>query len=140
MGYSRDYSMDDSRNYNIDYGLIRRDFPLIQKKKIYMNNGAVGLTPISTIKAITDFILMCSAEGPTSEIIEEYIETLTKELRIRLTHLINCQPEEIVFTQSTTEGINYISNGIEWKKGDLIVIRGGSNEHYANYLPWLYLS
>jgi cysteine desulfurase/selenocysteine lyase len=140
MGYSIDYNMDYGRDYNIDYELIRRDFPLIQKKKIYMNNGAVALTPISTIKAITDFILKCSEEGPTSESIEEYITKLTKELRIRLTHLINCQPEEIVFTQSTTEGINYISNGIEWKKGDSIVIRGASNEHYANYLPWLYLS
>jgi selenocysteine lyase/cysteine desulfurase len=30
-------------------------------------------------------------------------------------HIINCDPEEIVFTQSTTEGLNYVLNGIKWK-------------------------
>jgi cysteine desulfurase/selenocysteine lyase len=126
-------------DYNIEYESIRRDFPLL-RKKIYMNNGAIALTPLSTIKAITDFLLNCSEQGPTSESIEQYMITLTKQLRAHLSYLINCEPDEIIFTQSTTEGLNYISNGIQWKKGDSIIIRGGSNEHYANYMPWLHLS
>jgi len=126
-------------DYNIEYESIRRDFPLL-RKKIYMNNGAIALTPLSTIKAITDFMLNCSEQGPTSESIEQYMISLTKQLRTHLSYLINCEPDEIIFTQSTTEGLNYISNGIQWKKGDFIIIRGGSNEHYANYMPWLHLS
>jgi cysteine desulfurase / selenocysteine lyase len=59
-----------------------------------------------------------------------------KELRGRIADLINCEPEDIIFTQSTTEGLNYIRNGINWKKGDSMVVRGGTHEHYANYLPW----
>jgi cysteine desulfurase / selenocysteine lyase len=127
--YSSDASLD----------FVRTDFPLT-KKKIYMNNGSVAPTPLSTIKAITDTFLKYSIEGPDSQTINEFITSLTKELRSRIADLINCESEEIIFTQSTTEGINYVRNGITWKKGDSVVIRGGTHEHYANYLPWLQLS
>jgi cysteine desulfurase / selenocysteine lyase len=127
--YSSDASLD----------FVRTDFPLT-KKKIYMNNGSVAPTPLSTIKAITDTFLKYSIEGPDSHTINEFITSLTKELRSRIADLINCESEEIIFTQSTTEGINYVRNGISWKKGDSVVIRGGTHEHYANYLPWLQLS
>ena len=127
--YSSDASLD----------FVRTDFPLT-KKKIYMNNGSVAPTPLSTIKAITDTFLKYSIEGPDSQTINEFNTSLTKELRSRIADLINCENEEIIFTQSTTEGINYVRNGINWKKGDSIVIRGGTHEHYANYLPWLQLS
>jgi cysteine desulfurase / selenocysteine lyase len=127
------YSSDESLDF------VRTDFPLT-KKKIYMNNGSVAPTPLSTIKAITDTFLKYSIEGPDSQAINEFITSLTKELRSRIADLINCESEEIIFTQSTTEGLNYVRNGINWKKGDSVVIRGGTHEHYANYLPWLQLS
>ena len=124
---------------SIELDLIRRDFPLV-RKKVYMNNGAIAPIPISTIKSITDFLLKCSEDGPDSKMIYDYIVSLMKELRTRITHMINCDPNEIVFTQSTTEGLNYVCNGLDWKKTDSIIVRGGLHEHYANYLPWLQLS
>jgi cysteine desulfurase/selenocysteine lyase len=137
--------MDDA-GYNgfygdngIEFDLIQKDFP-VTRKKVYMNNGAIAPTPISTIKSITDFLLKCSEDGPDSKITYDYIISLMKELRTRITHIINCDPNEIVFTQSTTEGLNYVCNGIDWKKNDSVIIRGGPQEHYANYLPWLQLS
>ena len=119
--------------------LVRTDFPLT-KKKIYMNNGSVAPTPLSTIKAITDAFLKYSIEGPDSKTVNEFITSLMKELRGRIADLINCEPEDIIFTQSTTEGLNYVRNGIDWKKGDSMIVRGGTHEHYANYLPWVQLS
>ena len=129
--------MEDSYEANLD--LVRTDFPLT-KKKIYMNNGSIAPTPLSTIKAITDTFLKYSIEGPDSKIVNEFITSLMTELRTRLSDLIHCEPEEIIFTQSTTEGLNYVRNGINWKKGDSMIVRGGTHEHYANYLPWLQLS
>ena len=129
--------MEDSYETNLD--LVRADFPLT-KKKIYMNNGSIAPTPLSTIKAITDTFLKYSIEGPDSKIVNEFINSLMTELRTRLSVLIHCEPEEIIFTQSTTEGLNYVRNGINWKKGDSVIVRGGTHEHYANYLPWLQLS
>ena len=54
--------------------------------------------------------------------------------------MINCDTDEIIFTQSTTEGINFITNGIAWKKNDRILLRNQKNEHYSNYLPWIKVS
>jgi len=129
--------MDYSYQANTDD--VREDFPHT-KKKIYMNNGSIAPTPVSTIKAITDAFLKYSIEGPDSKAVNEFIISLMDELRRRVAVLINSEPEEIIFTQSTTEGINYIRNGIDWKRGDSVVVRGGTHEHYANYLPWLQLS
>ncbi|HET7149735.1 MAG TPA: aminotransferase class V-fold PLP-dependent enzyme [Candidatus Nitrosopolaris sp.] len=125
----------------IESDSIRRDFP-VTLRKVYMNNGAIAPTPLSTIKSITDFLVKSSEGGPGSTFISEYITTLMKELRTRISHLINCEPEDIIFTQSTTEGLNYVSSGINWnrKAADSIIVRGGTHEHYANYLPWLHVS
>jgi cysteine desulfurase / selenocysteine lyase len=127
----------------MDFGIVldlaHKDFP-VTRRKIYMNNASIAPTPVSTIKAITDFLLKCSDDGPDSQSVYEYVTSLMKELRMRICHLINCEPEEIVFTQSTTEGLNYVCNAIQWKKTDSIIIRDGSHEHYSNYLPWLQLS
>ncbi|HEX6560508.1 MAG TPA: aminotransferase class V-fold PLP-dependent enzyme [Nitrososphaera sp.] len=118
---------------------LRLDFPMT-KKMIYMNNGAVAPTPLAVVKATTDFMVKCADEGPDAQATSDYITSLLKELRTRVAHLINCEPEEVVLTQSTTEGLNIVANGISWKKGDAIVTRGGRHEHPANYLPWLRLS
>lgn len=122
-----------------DLELIRKDFP-VTKKKIYMNCGSFAPTPLSTIKSITDFLVRCSEEGPDSSSVQEHITSLMNELRKVMGRLINCEPDEIIFTQSTTEGLNYVASGLEWKKSDVIIARGGLHEHYANYFPWLNVS
>jgi len=131
--------MDYDETNEKDIELIRKDFP-VTKKKIYMNCGSFAPMPLSTIKSITDFLVRCSEDGPDSTSVQEFITSLMKELRILLSQFINCEPEEIVFTQSTTEGLNIVASGIEWKKQDLIIARGGLHEHYANYFPWLNIS
>lgn len=118
---------------------IRRDFA-VTKKTIYMNNGAVAPTPLSTIKAVTDFMLKCAEAGPDAPQTSDYVVSLLDELRTRVAHLINCKRDEVVLVQSTTEGLNLVANGLVWQKGDAIVVRGGRHEHYANYLPWVSLS
>jgi cysteine desulfurase/selenocysteine lyase len=124
----------------IDYGQLRdNDYP-ITRKTMYMNNGAIAPTPLSTIKAMTDFMLTCAEGGPDSPSISDYSMSLLDELRTRVAHLINCNNDEVVLVQSTTEGLNMVGNGLDWKTGDAIVVRGGRHEHYANYLPWVALS
>ena len=126
--------MEEPYETNLD--LVRADFPLT-KKKIYMNNGSVAPTPMSTIKAITDMFVKYSIEGPDSKTVNEFVTSLTNELRSRIATLIKCEPEEIIFTQVQLKGSTDVRNGIQWKKGDSMVIRGGTHEHYANYLPWV---
>ncbi|WP_148686582.1 aminotransferase class V-fold PLP-dependent enzyme [Candidatus Nitrosocosmicus hydrocola] len=115
---------------------VRSDFTIV-KKKIYLNNGSISPLPISTIKSITDFCLRYSETGPDSSDFNSYLDSLKKEVRQRIADLIHTNVDEIIFTQSTTEGINLISNGISWKPNDHVLMRNSKSEHYSNYLPWL---
>lgn len=118
---------------------IRGDFPLT-KKTIYMNSGAIAPTPLAVVKAVTNYLVKCADEGPDSVRTSEYTTALLQEVRTRVAHLINCEPEEVVLTGSTTDGLNAVANGMSWQKGDAVVTRGGTHEHYANYFPWLRLA
>ena len=42
-----------------------------------------------------------------------------------------------VFTRNTTESINIVARGLNWKKGDRIVTT--LLEHHSNLLPWMRL-
>jgi cysteine desulfurase / selenocysteine lyase len=119
----------------IDHADIRKDFA-VTRKTIYMNNGAIAPTPLSTIKAVTNFLLKVSEAGPDTGDTAGYLASLLSEVRTRVSHLINCDKDEVVLTESTTQGLNIVANGIAWEKGDAIVVRGGKHEHYANYFPW----
>ncbi|MDN5845819.1 MAG: aminotransferase class V-fold PLP-dependent enzyme [Candidatus Nitrosocosmicus sp.] len=118
---------------------ISSDF-YITKKRIYLNNGSITPLPISSIKSITDFNIRYSEVGPDSKEFTEYLDELKLETRKRIATLINGHDDEIIFTTSTTEGINMIANGLAWKADDRLLIRNSLNEHFSNYLPWIRLS
>jgi cysteine desulfurase/selenocysteine lyase len=118
---------------------ISTDF-YITKKRIYLNNGSISPLPISSIKSITDFNIRYSEVGPDSKEFTVYLDELKLETRKRVADLLNGHEDEVIFTQSTTEGINMISNGLIWKGNDKLLIRNSFNEHLSNYLPWIKLS
>lgn len=121
-----------------DISVLSTDFPII-KRVAYMNNASNAPVPFSTIKAMTDFLIQCSEYGPDSPTMLDNVEHRMQEARKDVAKLINCEPEEVVFTQSTTEGINYVANGLALSKGENIIIRDGDHEHPANYVPWMRL-
>ncbi len=118
---------------------ISSDF-YITKKRIYLNNGSITPLPISSIKSITDFNIRYSEVGPDSKEFTEYLDELKLETRKRIAALINAHDDEIIFTSSTTEGINMVANGLTWTADDRLLIRNSLNEHFSNYLPWIRLS
>jgi cysteine desulfurase/selenocysteine lyase len=123
---------------DIESAVLNQDFP-IMKQIAYMNNASYTPVPFYSIKAMTDFLVECSVKGPDSPTMVDEIERRAKEAREEIAKLLNCHPEEIVLTQSTTEGLNFVAHGLQWKKGDTVIIRDGNHEHPANYLPWLRL-
>jgi len=123
---------------NLDSTDFMQDFP--QDGKIYLNNASVSLMPFLSIEAMKNFLVDYSTRGPDS--IDSDIFLKEKLIRIRRTisNLIHCRPEEIIFTQSTTDGVNMVANGLSFESKSNVVIRGMAHEHHANYYPWLRLS
>jgi len=123
---------------NLDSTDFMQDFP--QDGKIYLNNASVSLMPFSSIEAMKNFLVNYSAKGPDSIDSDVFLKEKLIRIRWTISNLIHCRPEEIVFTQSTTDGVNMVATGLSFDSKSNVVIRGMGHEHHANYYPWLRLS
>ena len=115
---------------------ISEDFP---NDKIYLNNASVSLMPKQSIEAMQEFLITYNSIGPDSIDSKSFITEKLRNVRNIISKIINCQPDEIVLTQSTTDGINIVSNGLSFDSNSNIIIRGMFHEHHANLYPWLRL-
>ena len=116
---------------------ISSDFP--NSGKIYLNNASVSLVPSQSIEAMRQFLIDYNSIGPDSINSEPFVIDKLRKVRKTISKIINCQPEEIILTQSTTDGINIVANGISFRKNSNVIIRGFSHEHHSNFYPWLRL-
>ncbi|KER06776.1 putative cysteine desulfurase protein [Marine Group I thaumarchaeote SCGC AAA799-E16] len=116
---------------------ISDDFP--SSDKIYLNNASVSLMPNQSIEAMKDFLISYNSIGPDSKESEPFVTEKLRDVRKTIAKIISCQPDEIVLTQSTTDGINIVANGLTFDEKSNIIIRGMTHEHHSNFYPWLKL-
>jgi len=93
--------------------------------------------PRSSISAMSDFLVKYNELGPDSEASDNYVRERLTNLRKEISELIKCRPEEVILTQSVTDGINFVANGLKMNSDSNIVIRGSTHEHPANHYPWV---
>ena len=122
---------------NLDYD-VSQDFPF--KDTIYLNNASTSLMPISSIKAMTDFLVSYNEMGPDSKKADNYVREKFFLARKAISYLIKCKPDEVIFTQSTTDGVNMVASGLKLKQTSNIIIRDSNHEHPANHYPWVRLT
>ena len=123
---------------NLENDNISNDF--LNDGKIYLNHASVSLMPLVSIRAMTDFLISYNSVGPDSIDSESFVTNKLRKTRKIIAELVNCQPEEIILTQSTTDGVNAVANGLSFDSDSNVIIRGMAHEHHANYYPWLRLS
>ena len=116
---------------------ISGDFPT--SEKIYLNNASVSLMPSQSIEAMKEFLLIYNSIGPDSKESESFVTEKLQNVRKTIAKIISCQPDEVVLTQSTTDGINFVANGLSFDDNSNIIIRGMTHEHHANFYPWIKL-
>lgn len=117
-------------SYDINH--YRSLFPHIKLGLTYLDHAAVG--PFS--KPVNDAILDYIRRKSETElnIFFNFLKTVaaTKE---QIGTLINSQKERIAFTDNTTNGLNILAAGLDWKSGDRIVLT--DMEFPANVNPFL---
>ena len=116
---------------------ISGDFPTTEK--IYLNNASVSLMPSQSIEAMKEFLITYNSIGPDSKESESFITEKLQNIRKTIAKIISCQSDEVVLTQSTTDGINFVANGLSLDDNSNIIIRGMTHEHHANFYPWIKL-
>ena len=107
--------------------------------KIYLNNASVSIMPKQSIEEMKEFLISYNSVGPDSMESEPLVTEKLRSVRKIISKIVNCQPDEIILTQSTTDGVNIVSNGLSFDSDSNIIIRGLSHEHHANLYPWLRL-
>jgi cysteine desulfurase/selenocysteine lyase len=116
---------------------ISDDFP--NSDKIYLNNASVSLMPSQSIEAMKEFLISYNSIGPDSKDSELFVTEKLRNVRKIIAKIISCQPDEVILTQSTTDGINIVANGLSLDARSNIIIRGMAHEHHSNFYPWIKL-
>ena len=123
--YIRDESPD------VVYWEALRKHYLFQDDVIMMNNGTVGPMPKPVFNTLVKtFRRQCT--NPYD--VYNFISRKKNEVRIKLAQFINASPDETVINRNTTEGMNFVANGLDMGPGDEVLI--SDMEHPAGIHPW----
>ena len=109
---------------------LRKKF-LFKEGVVMMNNGTVGPMP----RPVFNTLIRCfrlQVENPF--LCYAYLSRQKDEVRRKVASFIGASPEEIVLTRNTTEGMNFVANGLDMKPGDEVLI--SSMEHPGGTHPW----
>lgn len=118
--------------------LLRKDFPQLKKKIVYLDSTATSLKPQMVIDKMNEYYTEYTANVfrgiyKTSEKATEEFEGA----RQKVARFINAgNVSEVVFTRSTTESLNLVAAGIgkESSRGDNFVVT--IMEHHSNFVQW----
>ncbi len=108
----------------------RREFP-ITEKYAYLDHA--GVAPLSNrVKdAVTSFLAE-SLEGGAFHY--PVWARRIMDARQACAALLNARPDEIAFVRSTSHGLSLVAEGLEWKRGDNVLIY--EKEFPSNIYPW----
>jgi selenocysteine lyase/cysteine desulfurase len=124
--------MDDQSKLTDPYIPGADEFPVLEQG-VYANHAALAPWPKSVSEAVHQFADENYTVGPA-----RYKTWVTRERRLKESLALMTGAEswkDIALLKNTTEGICVVSEGIDWKPGDNIVIPDG--EFPSNRLPWL---
>jgi selenocysteine lyase/cysteine desulfurase len=98
----------------------------------YLNHAAIS--PLST--KVTDAILK-HLQARSSGSIDVFEDVIAAKLHLKnnLSELIGSRPEEIALVSNTSEGFNWLVNGLNWQEGDRILLL--EDEFPSNVYPFL---
>ncbi len=123
-----------SEHPSIDWGDFRRQMPVTQRWA-YLDHAAVAPITQPAQIAMQNWASDAVLEGDTA-----YTPWMDKVERARAVaaEMIGADADEIALVRNTTEGINFVSEGFPWQRGDNVVLR--DDEFPSNQYPWLQLA
>jgi selenocysteine lyase/cysteine desulfurase len=106
-------------------------FPLLNKL-IYVNHATLTPWPRVTQRAVQRFARLNHEQGPM--VYREWMDNADR-LRALIARMLNAPAAaDIALLKNTTEGVNIVANGIDWRSGDTIVTTVA--DFPSNRLPW----
>ena len=115
---------------NIDLQAARSNFSL-REGLVYLDHAAQGPLPMSARQAYDEFLDKWQHMDEMNK--RELFETI-ENARVKAGRIIRCDADRIGLSSTTTFGLNVISAGYRWTKGDNVVVSSG--DFPANIYPW----
>lgn len=131
----------------MDIESIKQDFPILKQRVndeplTYLDSAATAQMPTPVLKVIEHYYQHDHANVHRgTHTLAQRATAAYETARQKTAAFINAkQAEEIVFTRSTTESINWIAQGLSEliKPNDAIVVT--IMEHHSNLVPWQQLA
>lgn len=117
---------------------VKHHFPaLIASPLVYLDNAATSQVPFSVLEAQESYVRL--GRGNPYRGLHVFAARATETLiasRGVIAEFIGAESDELLFTKSTTEGLNLLAQSLGRKlgPGDEVVL--SIFEHHANLLPW----
>ncbi len=108
---------------------LRQNFPITQRYN-FQDHAAVSALSTPAVDAIVEYAREVSASAYLES---DYHRTMDR-VRQDAARLLGAHPDEVTFVKNTSEGINWVANGVQWVTGDNVV--STSMEFPANVYPW----
>ena len=105
----------------VDVEKIRSQIPVLAHTA-YMNTGWSGPPPRRVAQAMKDRIDLELEQGPIMAEVLEAGREIQAQAREAAARIFNATVDEVLVTRNTTEGLNIVLSGLDWKQGDEIVI------------------
>jgi cysteine desulfurase/selenocysteine lyase len=128
----------------LDVERVRADFPALHQEShghplVYLDNAATTQKPRAVIDAVTEFYERdCSNVHRGVHLLSQRATVAYEQARTAIkNHIGAADSREIVFTRSTTEGINLVASSFvrpRLEAGDEVLI--STMEHHSNIVPW----
>ncbi len=122
------YIQDESPD-GVYWEALRKHF-LFQDGLIMMNNGTLGPMPKPVFNTLIKF---CKLQATNPFDCYNFIPREKEVVRQKIAGFINASPDEVVITRNTTEGMNFVANGLDLKEGDEVLL--STMEHPGGIHP-----
>ncbi|TWT86802.1 putative cysteine desulfurase [Pseudobythopirellula maris] len=110
---------------------LRAEMP-VAERWAYFDHAAVAPLSAPAARAIADWSSQAAQQGDTV-----WLEWAARVEATRKTaaRLVGAGADEIALLSNTTQGINLVAEGVDWREGDNVVTL--ADEFPSNLLPWL---
>jgi cysteine desulfurase/selenocysteine lyase len=114
---------------------IRKDFPFLKEGRVYLDSTASSLTPDPVIQKMIEYYHDYRANVGRG--IYRASQRATDEFeaaRERIARFIGAGRDELILLRNSSEALNLIANGVQFKRGDRVVLT--IQEHHSNFVIW----
>jgi isopenicillin-N epimerase len=101
---------------------------LLDTKTIFLNHGSFGSCPRAVLKFQQK--LRDRLEREPIQFLVRDLEALLDEARRELSAFVNAEPDNLVFVQNATSGVNTVLRSLKFKRGDELLVT--DNEYNAS--------